>query len=134
MKLKINEILSSANSLGNIGAVKVNTALKFRLARVIKQVQEALKDVDEQKVALFKREGSLNADKTGYDFPNEEVEKRVEAELKALGKEEVEITFDKFSEDTFAKLEIASIDIANCMWLFAEPSTDTTDTPEKSDG
>jgi hypothetical protein len=133
MRLKVSEIISSANSLSTIGSVKVNTALKFRLARIIKQVQKVLADVEQAKKSLIEEKGGvLPEGQTTYKFPSAEIEKEVVKEIEGLADEEVEIHFDKFSEDTFEKLEINSIDIANCLWLFAEPDK-KSETPAEKD-
>lgn len=127
MKITIKEILASSQSLGRIGELKLNTVLKFRLGRVIKQIHKVLDDVEESRKNTIEEAGGKINKSTGlYEFPSPEVEEKVNQDLKSLSEEEVEITFDKFSEESFATLEISSIDTANCMWLFTEPA-------EKSD-
>lgn len=140
MKITIKELLESQVSLHNIGALRLNTTLKFRLARVIKQVTEALSDMESAKLDLCKREGgTMRADKSRFDFPDEETEDRVNEEYRQLIQEHVEIRFDKFSEETFAKLELSSIDIANAWWLFAGSgdwitATETTEASTPANG
>jgi len=127
MKLTVRELLESQGALLRIGSITDNSVLKFRLGRVIKQVKKVLAEVEETKVAACEREGGVlrrNGDVSWYEFPNgnKEGEKRINAEYKELIKEEVEIVFDHFSQESFEPLPINSNDIGDCLWLFGDNS------------
>lgn len=128
MKITIKELLLSQPSLQVIGSLKLNTAVKFRLGRIIKQVTDVLSEIEEQRVSLCKDNGGTkrqialpNGIQEYWEFKEPDSEDKVNAEFKELTKVEVEIVFDKFTEESFEKLEFSSNDTANCLWLFKEP-------------
>lgn len=131
MKISLKDLQNSQASLIAIGSVPINSAMKFRLARVIKQVESALQEVNEAQIELFKREGGVTADGRRYQFPTPETGKKVADEYAELVKEEVEIKFDRFSEDTFEKLNLSSVDIANTLWLFGDEEKKLALVPEQ---
>lgn len=117
MKITVKELLDSTQAIARVASIPLNSALKFRLARVLKQVKDESESFDRIRTELCEKYGMLKEDGSQYDF---EPEKKIEfdKEYAALLKESVEIRFDTFSEESFANVDVASIDIMNLSWLF----------------
>ena len=119
MKISLKELNIGYDSLSRIGAIQLNSILKFRYGRVVKQVNVALADLEEARQDLCRNDGGvLRKDGRGFDFPSKEAGDRVNTEFRELLKEEVDIRFDRFSIKTFEDLPIDSNAIADVMWLF----------------
>lgn len=131
MKISINQLQKSQASLIAIGSIKMTLPLKFRLARVIKQVSDAVQTANDAQIELFKREGGITTDGISYKFPTPEAFEKVTAEYSELKKEEVDIKFDRFSEETFETLDILPNDIANTLWLFGDEEKKLVLVPEQ---
>lgn len=119
MKITIQQLLDSTEALQRLIAIPLNSALKFRLARVVKQVQSEMGAFHETRTELCEKYGTIREDRTAYDFTPEN-QLLFADEYAALARELVELRFDSFSEATFEKIEINTQDVINLGWLFGE--------------
>lgn len=125
MKVAIKRLLDSTESLGRLGSVPINSAVKFRLARVIKQVNGELEPFNTVHKELCERLGTPvvvplpnGQQGTRYNFADNQ--KQFDLEFAELTAQEVEIKFDHFTEEIFESLPISAVDIVNLDWLFTD--------------
>lgn len=117
MKIKLKDLIVSSNAIQKLAATPLNVKIAFRLKRILKQVTSELETFESARKELCEKYGTLEGDR--YEFePDEKL--KFEEEFNQLMEEEVEIKFDRFSEDSLASVEFAASDLLALEWLFIE--------------
>lgn len=123
MQITIQQLTRSTEALNKLAVADADAALKFRIARVLKQVIEEQSTATQQHKALLDKYGTLQADGS-YVFLTADARKGFDEEYAGLYQQEVEIRFDKFTPESVGKF-LSAIDIVNLEWLLT-----TLDAPE----
>ena len=119
MKVILKDILQGNESLAKLASAKLNSTLKLRLGRVIKQVKGEMENIEEVRQDLLRQHAQYDPSTDAYKFSTPEKKKEFEKAWRELIGEEADIRFDRFAVDDFAELgEVTANDLVNLEWLF----------------
>jgi hypothetical protein len=119
MKLKLGQLVNSAQALSKLIAQPMKIQYSFPLSRLAKAIEPELKLYDAARMRLLEEHGKLSDDKTRYTFEGEAA-KTFECEIETLLAQEVEIDFKQITTDKLDRAEMSAADLALLDWLIVE--------------
>lgn len=128
---ELNNSSESFNKLLGLGSVPPN--LKIRLARIASAMESELKNVNDQRLALFKKYGKQVEGKDEWTVEGITLEARKEfdADLHALMEERIPLPGEKIKAEFLANVsELNSLDLLRLSWLI-DLEEDTASEPKK---
>jgi hypothetical protein len=119
MKIKLEQMVMAMEPLQRIFLESLPIRTTFRLKKIVKLIDENLKDYNESRLDLLKKYGVENPETGGYDIPEENRE-LIEKEHTELLNTEVSLAFEPLSIDLFGNIQISGRDATLLEWIIVE--------------
>ena len=97
MKIKLDEIVNSAELINELQKVNLPVKVSYRIKRFIDKISPDLKEFNKKRVEILNKYCKLSADGKSYDVSVLSDEKKIElnSKLKDIIDKELDIDFDK---------------------------------------
>ncbi len=118
MKVSLGEIYMSASVMNKLIDVSLPAKLSFRLVRVMRDLNDALKHLEEERTKLIKKYGNDSGD--GNITVSEEQKEQFLQEFNDLLSEEIEINWEQIDPDSMGNTPLTVGDIAKISFLFKQ--------------
>jgi hypothetical protein len=122
MKLKLGALVSAQPALDDLASKQLVAKTAFRIARNLRIIAGERELYEQQRIALAKKYGTLDAEHSQYRFANGNGEKFIE-ELNALMNTEVENGIMPIPLSDLADVKMSAGDMAMLDWLIEDADT-----------
>jgi hypothetical protein len=95
MKVKVSLLVTAVGILSSIDLTKMKLSTSYKVRQVLTESQTAVQDFETQRVALAEELGTLNEDKTKYDFETDEIGAEFRKRLQVMMDDEIDIKVEK---------------------------------------
>ena len=109
MKTTIKQILNARETLSRLSEKALPVKQSYRLAKLVKAVDDEINVYDGERIKLCEKYGTLNKEKHIYEFKDEEY-KSFETDINVLQSQEVELDVKPID---ISDLELSAQDIIN---------------------
>lgn len=109
MKITIKQILNARETLSRLAGRTLPVKQSYRLAKLVKAVNDELNVYDGERIKLCEKYGTLNKEKRIYEFEDGEY-KSFETDINVLQSQEVELDIKPID---IIGLELSASDIIN---------------------
>ena len=118
MKVSLGEIYMSTSAMNKLIDASLPAKLSFRLVRAMREMNDALKNLEEERTKLIKKYGKDSGD--GNVTVSEENKSQFLEEFSNLLTEEIEIQWEPVDPDTLGDVTLSVGDIAKIGFLFKQ--------------
>jgi len=116
MKVNLGEIYVSTSVMSKLIDAPLPAKISFRLARLMKEMNEYLKHLDEERTKLIKKYGKENGD--GNITVSEDNKEQFVNEFNDLLAEEIEINWEKMNPEDLGNTPLSVGEISKIAFLF----------------
>ncbi len=116
IKITLQQLLDSKPALEKIAKQDIDIVQSFKLARVIRELNDHFKDYDEQRIALIKKLGT--EDKDGNFEVKGDAKEEFVNEMEKLFGIEVDLSFEPFKLSEFKGIKISPGDALGLEVIF----------------
>lgn len=109
MKVTIKQILNARETLSQLANKALPVKQSYRLAKLVKTINDELNVYDGERIKLCEKYGTLNKEKRIYEFEDGEY-KSFETDINVLQSQEVELDVKPID---ISDLELSASDIIN---------------------
>jgi hypothetical protein len=99
MKVKASLLVTAVSILSSIDLTAMRLSTSYKVRQVLRESQDAVKDFETQRIALAEELGTLNEDKTKYDFETDEIGAEFRKRLQVMMDDEIDIDVKKIPVD-----------------------------------
>jgi hypothetical protein len=121
MKVKLNQLVNSADSLRRISTERVSGRLAYRIGRNMRLIDQEIVTYNEARIKLLEQYGKLNDSKTQYIFDNGDAEK-FNSDLVSLLQTEIELDIHPLVPDDVDSFSCTSADLMQIDWMIKDKS------------
>jgi hypothetical protein len=118
MKVKLFEIYNSIPVMNKILDAQLPVNISFQLTKLLKNLNEEIKVIEEQRVKLVSKHGEQSGDQ-GVTVPETKKEQFLK-EFAELLDTEIEINWTPVSADKFSTLNLSANDLLKVPFLLSE--------------
>ena len=118
MKVSLGEVYMSTAVMNKLIEAPLSAKLSFRLARVMREMNDALKTLEEERTKLIKKFGKDNGD--GSIAVTEENKNLFLEEFNTLLDEEIETSWDKIEPEVLGDTPLSVADVSKIGFLFKQ--------------
>jgi len=119
MKFRLGQIQEMKEPLARLTNEQLPLKLAFKLNKLVRNMDENLTVIEEERVKLVKKLGVENKETGSVEIPKDKIP-QFQEEFVELMSEEVEIDFTPFSVDDFANAKVTTQDMLKLSLLFEE--------------
>jgi len=116
MKVHLGEIYVSTSVMNKLIDAELPAKVSFRLARLMREMNEALKHLDEERAKLIKKYGKENGD--GNITVSEENKEQFVNEFNDLLAEQIDINWEKMNPEELGDTPLSVGEISKITFLF----------------
>jgi len=120
MNLKLSVLFDSVGALQLLSQKELPGRVAFVVARNTKNIAPVVDDFLKSRAAVLEKHGTLNEDKTRYDWLSDEHQNEGEAEMKQLLETEVEVNVTQIEVAALDSIQMPPAAMASIMWMFKE--------------
>jgi single-stranded DNA-specific DHH superfamily exonuclease len=118
MKVSLGEIYMSTSAMNKMIDASLPAKLSFRLVRAMREMNDVLKNLEEERSKLIKKYGKDNGD--GNITVSEENKSQFLEEFTNLLSEEIEIQWEPIDPEALGDISLSVSDIAKIGFLFKQ--------------
>lgn len=118
MKVSMGEIYMATSAMNKLIDAELPAKLSFRLVRVMRELNDALKSLEEQRSKLIKKYGQEDGD--GNITVSEDNKNQFVNEFNELLGEQIEINWEQIDPEAFGDTPLSVGDIAKIGFLFKQ--------------
>lgn len=119
VKIKLSQLVSSAESLGRLGGQPLPARQAFLLGKTLKAVNSELESYNATRLETCKRFGTEDKKKGQFEIPEENLE-AFNKEFQDLLNTEVELNVDKLKLADLGNANLSGSDVVVLDWLIEE--------------
>jgi hypothetical protein len=118
MKVKLFEIYSSVSVMNKILDAELPATIAFQLTKLLKVLNDEIKNIEDQRVKLVSKYGSSGNDQT--TSVSEENKQQFLKEFGELLDTEIDLNWTPLPVEKFEKLNLTANDMLKVSFLFSE--------------
>lgn len=116
IEISLRELKQSLNSLNSLFSQKAKKDVLVKFRQMLRLMNKAFAEFENDRVALCEKYGTLNAEKTNYDMTDENKLKWTE-EIEKLGDKIVQLPFKPLKLNDLGNIELNTFEFDELSWL-----------------